>query len=683
MKILDSLFKGVQPASTAATAVAGAAKGAVPEATAAETESGKIISDLESQGYVISSEEADRISQFIDSSDGTSAEKMQVVKTALDKKLPISVRSLESVKAALFSPTISAEVMRMLEADSAISTERADVLRLLTALAGEEAPMTDVSGLEASAVSEGDITLPPSEIMDRLVRSILDEVRTEAPDLKSLLTTLMNQLENTSAALADAAVNGGIGFVQGNEHMPLTAFTVAETIAENQVMAKDVPKEAPPAADTPTALSVSERNTIAQPEKTASETDVESRSDDDIEKAFERIEAGLRMEASDPAGAVAAAAQGISMLIKEITPKMASVKAEFEGVRKAIRLDLQRAADELIKSGAPSLKAEERISQAIERIDKTIMKSDIPLYTSMQAEKQLLKMSSSLQDAKGFLKSGDVAKAGDILRTVEKELAAIEFQPSKVKAVRQLVTDKVYSGDYGEKALKFRASQQLERIFQLPATPRGVLETMKSLGLDHDSEVMSTLSKDSGKGKNDWTPKENLKEILMRLAQDTEEKLTTVTAAEKTLSGLTGQQLLSRPEARPQGQTLFFSIPMELAQKVEDLKIYVQSKKNGGKVDWENCTFYFAVHTQRFGDIGINFTAARKSVAIQVKCDDQRIREAIAPVVDEFKNAMGEAGYRIAGISYSRLGDAKTAAQQENSPAVVTDDNGKGMNIRI
>lgn len=624
------------------------------EAPAVSSESGRILEELKSQGYTVSSEEADRIAEFIETTEGTEAEKLQTVKTALEKGIPLSARSLKSIRAALFNQVLPPELRQAL-ADSGVPREQAALLRFIQALAAKEEHInTGLKIGEAEAASDAPAVIQ-TDAGGRISQPTQGDDEMAAWVMKAL-----DQLAHLSAALESSA-----GLLQGADTEPTAA------------QASTAPGERSPAGETAPASFSADGSPSAKEEEIRPEASAE------LQQA-----AGLllsAMEGWDGASyplSQEAAAQGIALLMKEVTPRMAVVKEVFEVLRKTVTAELTAVSGQLAEpSPLNKAQAEEKLSQVIEKLDKAILKSDIPLFTSMTAEKQLLKWSSELQRARGLVVQGEGTQAAEIVDRVSKGLQALEFQPARLKVIHRTLQQTVSGGGVPEKGLQQRAQQQVNRILEPAQTPRQVLEAFKALGLTHESEVVSALGQSQRKLKEDWLPEENLKSLLMKLAADTDEKLTTVTGAEKAMNNLTGQQLLSRPEAKLQGQTLFFSIPMEMANRVEDLKIYVQSRKDKGKVDWENCTFYFAVHTEKYGDVGIRFAAVRKSVSIQVKCDNQTLRDAVNPLIEDFKETMWETGYKIAGVSYSPLKEGEAAAKAEEP--VASDAEGKGLNLKV
>lgn len=679
LEILNTFFKGLtgQAAGTAAqTARSSLGVSQALEAsasTAAATEAETVLADLKEQGYTLSAEESQRISEFIEKTEGTTDEKLQTVKSALDKGLPLTLRALEAVRTALFGQAIPKELLQQLTEAATFSQERAAVLNALSALAVTET----ASPTQAPTVIQNLVTEPMAEtdLAAALAQLTADTESAEPQEAFQWLLKAVAQL--TSLAERFELPEESPAPVAGQKPDPVPEVTAA------------LPEEPPEKEAVPDAarhaVGPEHKGPQRAAEKTApAEGSSETEDAEAPESALELLEdAAAQWEAGNRPEAMQAAQQGMLLLVREVTPKIAAVRTEFETVRRNVRQALANVQEALPQTGTVDRKkAEEGLAKAIEGLDKALLKSDIPLYTSMKTEKQLLTWSSDLQEARRLLQTGEDAKAAEIVSKISNGLDKLKFEPANLKVIHQAAKSQAYAEEILEHGASQRVQQQLDRVLSTIRTPREVLEAFKALGLTHESEVVGALSQGNRKQKDDWQPQENLKEILMKLAAESQEKLTTVTAAEKTLSGLTGQQLLNRPEAKQQ-QTLFFSLPMTLADRVEELKIYVQSRKETGKVDWENCTFYFAVHTEKYGDVGIRLAAVRKSVAIQVKCDDRTLREAIGPMVEDFKKTMAETGYRIAGVSYSPLAEQKAARAESQAPSVDSVLEEGGLNLRV
>lgn len=643
-------------------------------------ETSEIVQQLKDQGYVVTPDQEDRIAEFVKEVGGTPEQKMQAVKSALDKGLPLSVRVLGTLQAALSGAPLGELVA---ELSDALALTRLDMARSETTQELKSLLMQ----LSGQGADDGALTAEGS-LVNEAVRSAL------SGSASSLLQASLAQLEGEDASVGERIVKQWIGALM-QEMDQITVLL--SRIEPEDAQQSEVPRERPVAGaagrvavvQSQTDASVN-RAAHAVVEDLPQEQDetvgitpvISDGSETETEEADDAVQA-LSTASQDDTQMPAVLQQAL-MVVREITPRMAELKTQYVQERNKVLDDIRKVSSQLDAAPKDTKTQQETLAKAIERLDKVILKSDIPLYTSMQTEKGLLTASSSLQDARRLLNDGQTAAAKTVLDRVEKDLKALVFQPSKQKILHMAGAALSEKSDWGSKSVQERVRQQLDRILEPAQTPRAVLDAFRALGLEHEAEVVTHLGNPNRKSTESWEPKDTLRQVLMQLAKDTEESLTTVTAAEKSLNNLTGQQLMNRPESRPQGQTLFFSLPMKLADRVEDLKIYVQSRKDRNKIDWENCTFYFAVNTQNYGEVGIGLTAVRKTVSVQVKCNSKELQEALEPIAKDFQQVMAETGYKIAGISYSRLTDATDeAADNSVSDFILPDEEGKGLNVRI
>jgi hypothetical protein len=113
-------------------------------------------------------------------------------------------------------------------------------------------------------------------------------------------------------------------------------------------------------------------------------------------------------------------------------------------------------------------------------------------------------------------------------------------------------------------------------------------------------------------------------------------------------------------------------VPVQMGEKVENLKVHVNAKKDGKKIDWENCTVAFYLETKKMGDTGIILQASERNLTVTVKNDQPQFKAKMEPLVQKYKERLKEIGYHVMSINFSRLNmEQKTeapnqaAAQQE------------------
>ncbi len=97
---------------------------------------------------------------------------------------------------------------------------------------------------------------------------------------------------------------------------------------------------------------------------------------------------------------------------------------------------------------------------------------------------------------------------------------------------------------------------------------------------------------------------------------------------EQAVNNITGQQLLNKQDSSGM-QNLFFQLPYLMEKQVENIKIYVNSRKDGDKVDWENCSIYFVLETKKLGDIGVLLSSSEKNVSLTFKSNKDKLDEKV------------------------------------------------------
>ena len=123
--------------------------------------------------------------------------------------------------------------------------------------------------------------------------------------------------------------------------------------------------------------------------------------------------------------------------------------------------------------------------------------------------------------------------------------------------------------------------------------------------------------------------------------------------ADQALTQLTGQQLLSKSDGNGSLQSLFFNLPLLLGGKPENLKVYINSKNEGDQVQWENCSLYFLLDTNKLGDVGILLNSIDRNLSITIKNDLPHFKEKMAPIAAITKEKLQEVGYNVTNISFA------------------------------
>jgi hypothetical protein len=337
------------------------------------------------------------------------------------------------------------------------------------------------------------------------------------------------------------------------------------------------------------------------------------------------------------------------IIVQTITKKMSQAAIDFKNIKRDIMRNLETISQLIEKykqSAQPQ--AKQLLETTIKQLDNAILKSDMMLFTDMITEKQLMKASSQLAEARKRLNKGDYSGAQKIVKEVKDVLAKMQFKPSDVKVKHFVANESLkFAGSSKEFLTQMNKTVQ---PFALEPSARQMFETIRRLGLTHDYEVAESLV---FKGNNEEAPQQNMKAMFLKLAQSGNEQV--AQQAEQALNNLTGQQLLNKFDAGANVQSFFFTLPLLLQNEVRSIKVYVNSRKDGERIDWENCSLYFLLETKKLGDIGILLNANERNLSITFRNDKEDFAEKIQPLIDVAKERLEEIGYRVTGVNVTKL----------------------------
>ncbi|MCQ6277127.1 hypothetical protein JMM81_19820 [Bacillus sp. V3B] len=357
--------------------------------------------------------------------------------------------------------------------------------------------------------------------------------------------------------------------------------------------------------------------------------------------------------------------QSKDILVTKVTEKLAQATHDFRELKREITRNLdsvERVINTFKKNAYPQ--AKQMLETAISKLDNAILKSDMMLFTDMKTEKQLMNASSQLADAKKLLAKGDHAEAGRIVNEVKTLIDKLIFKPSEQKVMHYVNKESTLLGNSTPKQqMLSQYSEATHGTLNQEPSARQMYETVRSLGLNHESDVANSLVfHKNGQSQQEQQQQQNLKEVLMKLAQgEGQENNPKITQqAEQALTNLTGQQLLSKSDASGTLQSMFFNLPLMLGGKPENLQVFINSKNEGQQVEWENCNLYFLLETKKLGDVGILLNSTDRNLSITIKNDLPGFKEKIEPLASFTKEKLQEVGYNVSSINFAKMNPVRS-----------------------
>lgn len=320
--------------------------------------------------------------------------------------------------------------------------------------------------------------------------------------------------------------------------------------------------------------------------------------------------------------------------VTHISKRLSQMAIDFKKIKRDMTQSLAMLS-KLLEHNEQQTKPQmkQMLEATIQKLDKTILKSDMMLYTDMTQEKTLLKASSRLQEAKNLLEKGEFVEANKIVKDVKNVIEKMMFKPADVK-IKHFISDQ---------SLEQTLPNQLGEIVRpsREQSARNVFEMIRKLGLTHEHDAAQSLISNERLHSD-----QNIKAALLKLRDVGGQFAQT---ADQALTNLTGQQLLNKQDSSGM-QNLFFELPILLNKQPENVKVYINSRKNSEKIDWENCSLYFVLETKKLGQMGILLSAQNRNLTVTFKSNKELLQEKVETLTEVSKERLKEIGYHLSSI---------------------------------
>jgi hypothetical protein len=374
------------------------------------------------------------------------------------------------------------------------------------------------------------------------------------------------------------------------------------------------------------------------------------------------------------------------IVVTKVTEKLAKATIDFKEVQRELVRNLNNI-DNMLRTQHTQPQARQLLESTIAKLDNAILKSEMMILSDMGTEKKLMQASSQLAEAKKLLTSGNSYEAQKIVQGVSKLLEKINWKPSEVKVMH-------YTNGLSEEQPVPHYEKQLTKTISHIAnysdmeygSPREMYEKLRSMGLNYERDIGNFFASNKPEHQLKELESNNLKYILQKISsEDGIGKF--AQQIEQTLSNITGQQLLSKSDHQANQQSMMFSLPVQLEQQMKNIKVFVNSKKDGQKVDWENCSLYFLIDTPKLGEVGIHVSAADRKLSLTLKNNSYDFEHVAKPIGEKAIQKIEEIGYRVNGMKFTNL-RSDTASQQGRVETTPETDfanyfTEKGMNFTI
>jgi hypothetical protein len=654
---------------------------------------------LDAKAIPLSNENLVDLKNFIDGAEGTVEGKLETVKVAAQKNLPVTGELLKSIHTSLHGPALKDTLLQLsagtelnfnatrslpAATQSGSPGESINIEKVLQQLKNGEIPVKEI---EAIAAKLGDQSNPDiQKLKQEIIKSLqIFEAGNERISQAKGIDTQRSLEAKAAQLLAEGTRLQRIStdmLIKSLES--LTGIKNGQSIDDNngknllmlQSLVKQVQKE-------PSMTKVLETLGKVLQEMTASKNIDLSILQSTFEKAQQLSAQGrelaarksiadaiTQLEKDNPSlqkgtnqlslteaeqYAINESLQSIGLqskaiLVTEISKKLSQMAIDFKKIKQDITKNLDNISSQIGKNGGQA-NAKQMLDSTINKLDNAILKSNFMLYTDMLTEKKMLTASSRLAEARNLLGKGEFSQANQIVKEVKGVLDNINFKPSTTR-VQHFVSEQslLKSAVTAEEQLAYGIKQAVRPMPDQDYSARQVFESMRKLGLTHENDAARNLV--FGSKGNQEELGSNVKSMLIKMAQEGEGQA----KAEQALSSLSGQQLLNKQDSSGM-QNLFLQLPFLMNQKMENIKVFINSQKSGEKIDWENCSLYFVLETKKLGEVGINVTAQNRNISITFNSGKEDLETRLLPLTEISKERLQEVGYKLDALKAKTTAD--------------------------
>ncbi|KOO37207.1 hypothetical protein AMD01_22260 [Priestia koreensis] len=682
----------------------------------------QLLSTLKKAGYPINETTLRKVAVLLSQTNGTPKEKIEAIGMMLDKKYPLESRFFQPIMAALFgketpkimNPSVPLPELESLVADVIQQAELGKKERVTQQEEGSPAaPMSEKTS-EGKDIHERMMSTKPKEepvAFDQkdTPRSIKTETLPKAQSERLFLHTSKNEVEPTlsftrAPATAVSKVpepqrsfqqqpraeqvikqsaqrmkTASIEQSHGEEESKILEKESAPLMVRGEVIAptKLANMRDPESADyfAPRDLTLQEplETEVSNKGDETSETDSDLGEMKDQKPKTSAPQESLKIEVANTRDETQETSNDLGELMDlapetmlDSTPKLSSetknvivtfiskelqeATKQFSSMKRSVEGSLQHIEQKL--PSAPPEQAKKWLDTTIKKLDQTLIKSDFMLYADMKTEKNVLEASTLLQQAKKQISLGNTAEASKIVQQVKQLITSADYKPSQVKMVH-LVQERLLTKNESHRP----------SLTQDSATPRQVYETLRKTGLQDERELWQRAVLKQGSAVQ-----QSVKQALLSSTSEASGKA--VTQAEQAVQHITGQQLLSKQDQGGNMQSLFFQLPVLLQAEAQDMKIFIQSQKNEGTIDWQNCSMYVEFETAKLGRMGILLTIQDRDATLTLKHDQPDLLEKATGLAEQMKKGLGYLGLRITSVQQQAFQSVDGDVTKEQSTSV-------------
>ncbi|WP_048601325.1 hypothetical protein [Rubeoparvulum massiliense] len=366
-----------------------------------------------------------------------------------------------------------------------------------------------------------------------------------------------------------------------------------------------------------------------------------------LQEAFQRLRTELT---TLPTGMAPSQQAEPELLITGLKERMQSLHFAF----RQFQLQLQHQVKQmtmLLQSGNQSKEGLlSMIDATIRQLDRQLLSHEFATFSTMELEKQLMKISSQLSSLRHEVIGGKTEQGLAQLQRIAQQVSRINWQPPQLQAERFIQEQQAQTKQLlgSNEQLRQALVQLQEQQTQLLGA-RDIHQIVRNLGLQQEVELARHLQQGSAREPLPDTLKGTLLTLLQQSEQGSQRML------DKLSLHLLGQQLLNKADPSAFQQTYQLQLPIWEQERWDTLKLHLRSHRGKGSVDWENCSIYFLLDQPKFGPTGIQLQVVNRQLTLTVQTDHPDAPTRIEEEFTTFQEHLAEIGYQVGSIAFEKF----------------------------
>ncbi len=359
----------------------------------------------------------------------------------------------------------------------------------------------------------------------------------------------------------------------------------------------------------------------------------------------------------------------------KITPKLLKLRNEFSDFKK----DLLQTLDKTDVQGLSLRDKKEILLDAVQKIDNKIMKSEMSLFMDLKGERELLKISSELQSAVKLINKGKISEAEKIIKEQVAIVNKIKYEPSIKKAVALSTIKKPDKRDL--KDIKEEIYTSANNYKTSDKSASSIVNYLRKLGINHEVESFEKYMTKNTTVKNDFVNIKNIKEMLLAMTKNPEDKVS-YQKASSMINHIDKMQIKNKIADNNNLQTITLEVPLNIDGRIKNVKVFIKSPQKNLKLDWENFNMFFAFTTEKIGKIGIKVSAVNRNLSVSI-INNEISKSVTTKIKEDLKSDVEEFGYKIVKMALE-LWKSEQKKEEPDKPIFErVFDNAEGFDYRI